>query len=79
MATLGLKGGPELLAMIDQLPDQIVRKVLRGGLRAGAVVIARRARLNVHRKSGITAKSIKVKTGTEAGQPRAWVKLSGTA
>lgn len=77
MAQRGLKGGPELLALIDMLPDQLVRKVLRGGLRAGAVVIANQAKVNVRYMTGKLRRAIKVKTGTEAGQPRAWVKLSG--
>lgn len=75
--TLGLKGAPELLDVLDRLPNNIVRNVLRGGLRAGAKVIADEARLYAPFESGALEAAIKVKTGTENGQPRAWVKLSG--
>ena len=36
--TIKLKGGPELLRLLDELPKYRQRNVLRGGLRAGALV-----------------------------------------
>ena len=37
--TITLKGGPELLRFLDELPKNLERNVIRGGLRAGAKVI----------------------------------------
>ena len=72
-----LVGGPELLKVLDQFPDNIERNVLRGGLRAGAKPIQQRAKTIVRRKSGKLAKGIVVGSRTEQGQPRGYVKLKG--
>ncbi len=45
--TIRLSGGPELLALLDQLPKNLERNIIRGGLRAGAKVIQQQARANV--------------------------------
>jgi HK97 gp10 family phage protein len=72
-----LKGGPELLQVLGQFPENIERNVLRGGLRAGAKPIQQRAKALVRRKSGKVAKSIVVGSRVEEGQPRGYVKLKG--
>jgi len=50
--TFRLKGGPELLQLLDQLPKNLERNVIRGGLRAGAKVIQQQAKANVPVKTG---------------------------
>lgn len=53
-------GGPELLDLLDQLPEQWGKKVLRGGLRAGAKPIHEAAVANARKRSGAMAKAIKI-------------------
>lgn len=72
-----LKGGPELLKVLDLFPENIQRNVLRGALRAGAKPIQQRAKALARRKSGAMADGIIVGSRTEAGQPRGYVKLKG--
>lgn len=60
MSDIGLKGGPELLAMLDQLPQNLASKVLRGGIRAAGAVVRDEARQMAPRQSGLMAKSIKL-------------------
>jgi len=72
-----LKGGPELLAVLDQLPKDIERNVLRGALRAAAKPVAQLAKEKVRRRSGALANSIVIGSRTEGGQPRGYVKLRG--
>jgi hypothetical protein len=50
--TITLKGGPELLRFLDELPKNLERNVIRGGLRAGAKVIQQQAKANVPVKTG---------------------------
>ena len=57
-----LTGGPELLAILDTLPDKLGRNIARGGARAGARVIAGDAYVRVRKKSGKVARSIGVST-----------------
>ena len=56
--TLRLKGGPELLQLLDQLPKNLERNVIRGGLRAGAKVIQQQAKANVPVKTGQLKRAI---------------------
>ena len=55
-----LKGGPQLLALLDQLPEKIGKNAVRAGARAAAVVLRDEARNNVRRRSGALAKALKV-------------------
>jgi HK97 gp10 family phage protein len=72
-----LKGGPELLAFLDQLPTKLVKKVMRGAMRAGARPIQKEARLRIPKKSGLSAKSIKIDTSIRDGVVKATVKMTG--
>lgn len=69
-----VKGLSELQAFLDQLPVKLEKNVMRGALRAGAVVIADAARVSVHKVSGATAKSIKVGTKVKGGRVIAYVR-----
>ena len=73
-----LKGGPELLKVLDQFPEDLERNVLRGALRAGAKPIQEQAKENVRRRSGKLAKAIVVGSRVEEGQPRGYVRLRGS-
>ena len=56
--TFRLKGGPELLQLLDQLPKNLERNVIRGGLRAGAKVIQQQAKANAPVRTGQLKKAI---------------------
>ncbi len=75
--TFAIKGGPELMALLDQLPAKLATNVVRGGLRAGAKVIQTEARLLVRAESGLTRKSIKIDTGARDGRITATIKTRG--
>jgi hypothetical protein len=53
-----LKGGAELMEMLDRIPDRLGRNIVRGALRAGAKVVADEAKIRVG--SARIAKQIKV-------------------
>jgi len=55
-----VKGLAELQKFMDQLAPKVERNVMRGALRAGANVIAKQARLNVHGVSGELVSTIRV-------------------
>ena len=55
-----LKGGPELMAFLDKLPAKLANNLLRGGIRASARVVAKKAKTKVHKRSGKVAASIGV-------------------
>ena len=56
--TIRLKGGPELLRLLDELPKNLERNVIRGGLRAGAKVIQQQAKANVPVRTGQLKRAI---------------------
>lgn len=70
-----VKGLAQLESFLQQLPAKIERNVLRGALRAGARTIQARAIANVRKRSGATAKSIKVGTRAAGGQVTAYVRV----
>ncbi len=72
-----LKGGPELLALLDLVPKRIGNNAVRGGARAGAVVIRNDAKSRVRRKSGQTAKSLKVSSRIDGQVVSAKVSMKG--
>ena len=72
-----LKGGPELVKFLSELPDKIQRNLMRGALRAGAKVVAEEAKLRIHPVTGLTAKSIGVSTGRRNGMITAKVRTKG--
>ncbi|MBK6720194.1 MAG: HK97 gp10 family phage protein [Sphingomonadales bacterium] len=75
--TIRLSGGPELLALLDQLPKNLERNIIRGGLRAGAKVIQQQARANVPVESGQLRRAIGIGTRTEGARLSSYVKLRG--
>lgn len=54
-----VKGLAELSKFFDELPQKLLRNVLRGSLRAGAGAILPVARANIHNRTGELAKSLK--------------------
>ncbi len=72
-----LKGGPELLALMDQLPPKIARNAVRVGVRAGVKVMQKEARLKVRRKSGALAKGLKISSRMHGTIISAKVKAKG--
>jgi HK97 gp10 family phage protein len=72
-----LKGGPELLALLDQLPKKIGNNAVRGGARAGAVVVRGEARNRIRRRSGQAAKTLKVSSRIEGDIVTAKVTMKG--
>jgi len=72
-----LKGGPELLALLDQIPPKIGRNAVRGGGRAGAVVVRNDAKSRIRRRSGRAAKSLKVSSRIDGDLVIAKVKMKG--
>ena len=76
--TIKLKGGPELLRLLDELPKNLERNVIRGGLRAGAKVIQQQAKANVPVRTGKLKKAIGIGTRVEGSKLSSYVKLRGT-
>lgn len=56
------KGGRELAAFLDSLPDKLARSALRSALRAGAKVIMEEAKNNVSVQDGHLRNSMKLTT-----------------
>ena len=76
--TIRLKGGPELLRLLDELPKNLERNVIRGGLRAGAKVIQQQAKANVPVKTGQLKRAIGIGTRTDGAKLSSYVKLRGS-
>lgn len=76
--TIRLKGGPELLRLLDELPKNLERNVIRGGLRAGAKVIQQQAKANVPVQTGQLKRAIGVGTRTAGSRISSYVKLRGS-
>ena len=75
--TFRLKGGPELLQLLNELPKNLERNVIRGGLRAGAKVIQQQAKTNVAVKTGQLKRAIGIGTRTDGAKLSSYVKLRG--
>ena len=75
--TIRLKGGPELLRLLDELPKNLERNVIRGGLRAGAKVIQQQAKANVPVRTGQLKRAIGIGTRTDGAKLSSYVKLRG--
>lgn len=67
-------GLSELQALLDQLPAQIERKLMRGALRAGQKVVLDQAKASIHHISGDLAKSLRISTSARGGIVKATVK-----
>lgn len=76
MAELQVKGLAELHKALQQVPEQLEKKVLRNALRAGANVMKKAAQDRVPVKSGALRKSIKVKTSARKGRYRLKATIS---
>lgn len=79
--TIRVEGLNELLKSLESLPVKIERRVLSGGLRAGARVVANKAKSLVRVRSGSLRKSIRVSSikpkNGKRGQLVAAVKAGG--
>ncbi len=75
--TIRLKGGPELLRLLDELPKNLERNVIRGGLRAGAKVIQQHAKANVPVRTGQLKRTIGIGTRAEGAKLSSYIKLRG--
>ena len=72
-----VKGLDELQKALTQLPIKLETNIMRGAMRAGAVVVQKQAKINAPLKSGILAAGIKVSTRSRNGQVSATVKTTG--
>ena len=72
-----VKGLAQLQKLLDELPAKMEANIMRGGLRAGGVVMQKEARLQAPKKSGTLAKGIKVSTRNKKGVVSATVKTTG--
>ena len=70
MAELQVKGLAELHKVLQNLPEELEKKVLRNALRAGANEFKKAAQAKVPVKSGALRKSIRVKTSARKGRYR---------
>ena len=67
MAGVTIEGLPELRRKFAELSDKQQRGVLRTGIRAGAQLVVREARKNVHDVSGNLRKGMKAKVSVKQG------------
>lgn len=69
-----LKGFDAIAKVMAELPDKIERNLLRGTLRAGAKPVAEQAKLNIRKRSGEAADSIRIGTSSRGGIVKAVIK-----
>lgn len=67
------RGLSDLQAFLDELPAKMERNVVRGALRAAALVVKPIAQANIHSVSGKLAASLKVTTQSRGGRVTASV------
>lgn len=72
-----LRGERETRDFFTSFPMKLQKNVLRGALRAGANPIKDTARANIHSISGLTAKGIRVFTGSRDGKVTATIRTTG--
>lgn len=77
MSEVRVKGLAELNKFLQELPAKVERNVLRGGLRAGAMVVRDAAKEQVPVDSGKLRDGLKVTTGAKGGRVVASVKATG--
>lgn len=77
MSDINVKGLAELQQFLDTLPAKLEANVMRGGLRAGANIVAAEVRANVPVKHGDLRDSIRVGTSRRDGVVRARVRAGG--
>lgn len=72
--TVRVKGLSDLNRFFDALPEKYARNVARGGVRAGANVIATEARANIRSQSGRLAADVKVGTRARGMTVKGYVR-----
>lgn len=72
-----IKGLPELMRALEQLPGKLARNVLRGAFRAGAKVVADEASNAAPVRSGLLRDSIRVTTRVKAQRISGTVRAGG--
>lgn len=72
-----MKGGPELLDLLDKVPRRYGRNSVRGGMRAGAKVVQIEAKNLVRKRSGRLAKSLKLSSRMDGDIISAKVSAKG--
>jgi hypothetical protein len=75
VTTQTLKGGPELMAFLETLPEKLARNVLRGALRAAAQEVAPEAKALAIDSQ--VKEAVGVSTGTRPGLVYSKVRLKG--
>lgn len=65
--TATVHGLPELKRVLKALPNRLRNQVLRGATRAGAKVVLDEARKNINSRSGLLAKSLRIKVDRTHG------------
>lgn len=76
--TVRISGGAELSAFLKTFPRKLERSVMRGGLRAGAVVVRDKARELVKDDSGEIRSTIKYRTFANKDRYTAVVETRGS-
>ena len=71
-------GLSELQNLLDQLPANIEKKLMRGALRAGQKVVAKQAMSAIHTVSGELANSVRISTSARGSTVKAAVKVGNT-
>lgn len=73
-----IKGAAELYAALQQLPAKIERNVMRGAIRAGALVIQEEAKRLVPMKSGALRDSVRVSVRAVRGRVFATIRAGNS-
>ena len=81
MSESNIAGGRELDAMLQTLPTNLEKNIMRAALRAGAAVFREEARGNLQRNgsvvSGLLAKGVRITSKAQRGRVSASVKIGG--
>lgn len=72
-----VKGLDQLQKFLDALPAKMEANIMRGGLRAGAMVMRAEAQTKAPNRTGVLSKGIKVSTRSSKGVVKAIVKTTG--
>lgn len=72
-----IKGLSELQAFLDQLPAKMEKNIMRGAMRAGAVVLKDEVQGNVPVRTGKLRDGLKIKTGSKGAKVMARVTFTG--
>lgn len=77
MSDVRVKGLSDLNKFLQQLPAKVEANILRGALRAGAVVVREEMRATVPVDTGTLKAGLKISTNRRRGQVSAKVKATG--